>query len=374
MTSSTSTPPTSPKPVAPLVELPTLPKLRHIAPAPRDKPEYDIYHIPKGFEVVLVPKPSNGTSSDFSTGPSPTSPTSTAIPLSPAASVSSIHGSPSKLSPPTVKSPPNSSWRKRKNNGHIPRPKNCFMAYREHMQHEVLKKNPGMNNKHVSIIAAEMWKNEPEDVKQYWRARAQQLKLEHMAKYPNYKFSPKKKQSKSSNNNGLNGIKQENNSKIIKRSTIMTDGYSKDLLKNRETRVSPLFWGHYRSSSSDSIGSWTSDSTPSTPPSFIDDSAHSPPMFNSHQDHNRSPSPLRYEACLKVESNNLDQQHEWQRICDMPLEGEFFQTLLPPMEFDQHMHVEAPYYDSIECGSFLQHDAQLLNSFEFNPAVTMIIG
>ncbi|RIB10335.1 high mobility group box domain-containing protein, partial [Gigaspora rosea] len=77
-----------------------------------------------------------------------------------------------------------------KNNGHIPRPKNCFMAYREHMQHEVLKKNPGMNNKHVSVIAAEMWKNEPEEIKQFWRARAQQLKLEHMAKYPNYKFAP----------------------------------------------------------------------------------------------------------------------------------------------------------------------------------------
>ncbi|CAG8657245.1 10956_t:CDS:1, partial [Racocetra fulgida] len=262
------------------------------------------------------------------------------------------------------------SWRKRKNNGHIPRPKNCFMAYREHMQHEVLKKNPGMNNKHVSVIAAEMWKSEPEEIKQFWRARAQQLKLEHMAKYPNYKFAPKKKQSKSSNNNGLNGIKQVNNSKVIKRSSsssMMTNG---DLLKNRESRVAPLFWGgHYRSSSSDSICSWTSDSAPSTPPSFIDDSAHSPPMFNSHQDNNRSPSPLRFEACLKVESNNLDQQNEWQRICDMPFESGFFQELLPPMEFDQPMHVDAPYYDGIECGSFLQPDAQLLNSFEFNPII-----
>ncbi|CAG8445611.1 764_t:CDS:2 [Gigaspora rosea] len=316
MTSSTSTPPTSPNPVTPLVDPPTLPKLRHIAPAPRDKPEYDIYHIPKGYEVVLVPKTSNNTSPDFSTGP--TSPnSSTIIPLSPAASVSSIHGSPSKLSsPPLSKSPPNSSWRKRKNNGHIPRPKNCFMAYREHMQHEVLKKNPGMNNKHVSVIAAEMWKNEPEEIKQFWRAH---------------------------------------------------------LLKNRE---SPLFWGHYRSSSSDSIGSigsigsWTSDSAPSTPPSFaLDDSTNSPPMFNSHHD-NRSPSPLRFET-LKVESNNLDHQNDWQRICNMPLEGEFFQSLLPPpmMDFDPPMNVDTHYYDGIECGSFLQHDAQLLNSFEFNPVI-----
>ncbi|CAG8552268.1 5468_t:CDS:2, partial [Dentiscutata heterogama] len=339
MTSSTSTPPTSPKSISPLTDPPTLPKLRHIAPAPRDKPEYDIYHIPKGYEVVLVPKTSsNGTTPDFSTGPSPTSPTSNVIPLSPAASVSSIHGSPSKLSlSPPSKSPPNSSWRKRKNNGHIPRPKNCFMAYREHMQHEVLKKNPGMNNKHVSVIAAEMWKNEPEDVKQFWRA-------------------------------------------LIKRSSnLMTDGFTKDLLKNRENRVSPLFWGHYRSSSSDSIGSigsigsinsWTSDSAPSTPPSFIDDPTHSPPIFNSHHE-NRSPSPLRFET-LKVESNNnLDHQNDWQRICDMPLEGELFQSLLPPpiMDFDQSIHVDAPYYDDFESGSFLQPNTQLLNPFEFNPII-----
>ncbi|CAG8532962.1 18376_t:CDS:2 [Dentiscutata erythropus] len=263
---STSTPPTSPKSINPLTDPPTLPKLRHIAPAPRDKPEYDIYHIPKGYEVVLVPKTSSNGTTDFSTGP--TSPTSSVIPLSPAASVSSIHGSPSKLSlSPPSKSPPNSSWRKRKNNGHIPRPKNCFMAYREHMQHEVLKKNPGMNNKHVSVIAAEI------------------------------------------------------------------------------------------------------DSAPSTPPSFIDDPSHSPPIFNSHHD-NRSPSPLRFET-LKVESNNLDHQNDWQRICDMPLEGELFQSLLPPpmMDFDQPIHVDAPYYDDFESGSFLQPDTQLLNPFEFNHVI-----
>lgn len=48
------------------------------------------------------------------------------------------------------------------------------------MQRKVLAKNPGMNNKVASIIAAQMWSKEPaEDVKQFWRERAQQLKLEH---------------------------------------------------------------------------------------------------------------------------------------------------------------------------------------------------
>ncbi|PKY13986.1 HMG-box, partial [Rhizophagus irregularis] len=84
----------------------------------------------------------------------------------------------------------------RKNNGHIPRPKKCFMAYREHMQHKVLAENPGMNNKLVSVIAAQMWNKESDDVKQFWKDRAQQLKLEHKIKYPDYKFAPKKKSQK----------------------------------------------------------------------------------------------------------------------------------------------------------------------------------
>ncbi|RHZ72133.1 hypothetical protein Glove_245g18 [Diversispora epigaea] len=29
-------------------------KLRNIAPAPQNKPEYDVYHIPKGYEVLLL--------------------------------------------------------------------------------------------------------------------------------------------------------------------------------------------------------------------------------------------------------------------------------------------------------------------------------
>ncbi|CAG8447817.1 3208_t:CDS:2 [Acaulospora colombiana] len=350
----------------PLAESSALPKLRNIAPAPQGKPDYDVYHIPKGYEVLLVPKSSADASPSFA-GHLSTSPNNV-IPLSPAPSESSTQDSPKSSSKP---SPPNSSWRKRRNNGHIPRPKNCFMAYREQIQHKVLEENPGMNNKLVSVIAAKMWKEESEEVKQYWRERAQQLKLEHMMKYPNYKFAPKKKQSKTSSL----GVKP---TKAIKKPTdtkVLTEELAKDMLKRGYgNHEGPVLWGHYRSSSLDSIGSWTSDSNPPTPP-YIE---NSPPTFETNDPCDRSVSPLRYETCSKIDANNSPNSFthgDWSEMCDQfsSIDNGFFDSLLPPMEFSGNMNVDTPasngsYYfdedDEMEYGEgFIQPDSsQLLNS------------
>src|SRR5688572_4364539 len=59
-------------------------KLRQIAPAPTGKPDYDIYHIPKGYEVFLVSK--NETSDNL---PNAADSSSNPIPLSPTCSISS---------------------------------------------------------------------------------------------------------------------------------------------------------------------------------------------------------------------------------------------------------------------------------------------
>ncbi|CAG8532483.1 11253_t:CDS:1 [Acaulospora morrowiae] len=342
---------------------PTLPKLRQIAPAPQSKPDYDIYHIPKGFEVLLVPK-SSADASPSLTGHLSSSP-SNAIPLSPAPSESSIQDSPKSSSKP---SPPNSSWRKRRNNGHIPRPKNCFMAYREQIQRKVLEENPGMNNKLVSVIAAKMWNEETEEVKQFWRERAQQLKIEHMIKYPNYKFAPKKKQSKPNANCVKSG-------KVVKKSAdpkIMTEELAKDIMRSEysdpETVTHsfnnrPIFWSHCRSSSMDSIGSWTSDSAPPTPP-YID--SNSPPTFATHDFHDHS-SPLRYETCSKVDADSHPSsltENGWFGQCST-MGNDFLDTLLPSIEFDNGMNVDAstnsgPYY--------FEEDDEMEYAESFNPS------
>ncbi|RUO95491.1 high mobility group box domain-containing protein, partial [Jimgerdemannia flammicorona] len=85
---------------------------------------------------------------------------------------------------------------KKKNLKKIPRPKNCFMAYRMDKQHEIMKQWPGVNNKDISRIVGSMWKQESEEEKGRYKAIAEELKKCHAREYPGYKFSPKKKTQK----------------------------------------------------------------------------------------------------------------------------------------------------------------------------------
>ncbi|CAB4487638.1 uncharacterized protein OCT59_021946 [Rhizophagus irregularis] len=357
-------------------------KLRQIAPAPTEKPEYDIYHIPKGYEVYLVSKNGNPENSPSSSDSGP-------IPLSPTCSVTSSTSSNSSTSPKFIapkstsdnKITSQSSWRKRKNNGHIPRPKNCFMAYREHMQHKVLAENPGMNNKLVSVIAAQMWNKESDDVKQFWKDRAQQLKLEHKIKYPDYKFAPKKKSQKNSMN--PTGIKTP---KVISKKSphsnkLINEEFNRGLLLRRDDynqsvnfhppthneNSASAIWGHCRSNSVESVCSWTSgDSLPSTPPTFCD----------------RSSSPLRYESNdWNKMYNDFSSLNSSPHLTASNTAAGIYDTLLPPpiissTDYENSMHIDSgdsPYYniteeednlDNLEYREFLQPDnTQLLDTF-----------
>lgn len=64
----------------------------------------------------------------------------------------------------------------------IPRPSNCFIAYRMAIREKVKTGNPKMNGKEISQLAGKMWKSEPEYVKDHFRAIAEKLKAEHTSK------------------------------------------------------------------------------------------------------------------------------------------------------------------------------------------------
>ncbi|KAI9297092.1 sequence-specific DNA-binding high mobility group box protein, partial [Neoconidiobolus thromboides FSU 785] len=75
---------------------------------------------------------------------------------------------------------------------HIPRPKNCFMTYRQAKMEDILKAHGKINNKDISKLAGEMWNQEPEIIKEHFRKLAELGKIEHAKKYPNYKYCPRK--------------------------------------------------------------------------------------------------------------------------------------------------------------------------------------
>jgi hypothetical protein len=53
------------------------------------------------------------------------------------------------------------------------------MAYRMAVQRQILADRPNINSKEVSQIVGNMWKNEPEYVKEHFRSIAKKLKEEH---------------------------------------------------------------------------------------------------------------------------------------------------------------------------------------------------
>ncbi|CAI2181036.1 7221_t:CDS:1 [Funneliformis geosporum] len=299
--------------------------------------DYNVYHVPRGYDVLLVPMKvepdalSDSTCSPITDSPveSPVEPTSSSktkpmdIPKSKSPSSTNAKASAAAAAATATTTTRLSAYRKRKaDKNYIPRPKNCFMAYREHIKEKFLSEDPGMNNKVVSVLAANMWNNEPEDVKEYWRERAKQLKLEHKLKYPDYKFKPqKKKQNLKTTANPKTSTKAtgaRNNNKKSNSDTkiIFADGYGSEILGENNHQIGlegceeqddiylthlqkKTLFGHYRASSVDSVSSWTSDSTASTPllsPFVGSPASLSPPTFQFGNQFGRSSSALRYEA------------------------------------------------------------------------------
>lgn len=363
--------------------------------------DYNVYHVPRGYDVLLVPKTDEPTTPE-ATSPLPALGQSPMVVPSDAPSESELPSKPmdipksakqpqsppqsqqqqqeqqqqqqqqSPTSPdtptatpttPNTTTPPTrlSAYRKRKaDKNYIPRPKNCFMAYREHIKEKFLTENPTMNNKVVSVLAANMWNGEPEDVKEYWRERARQLKAEHKQKYPDYKFKPQKKKQnlKTANGQTKPAGKTSSRSKKVAAAAaanaattngasdpskiVFTDGFGGELVaehpysqmvsvdgptgEEQEEVPVPLhkkpFFGHYRASSVDSVSSWTSDSTASTPllsPFVGSPASYSPPTFLCNNQLGRSPSALRFESAsfsssdegsLVLSPNQLSQHHQ----------------------------------------------------------------
>lgn len=62
----------------------------------------------------------------------------------------------------------------------IPRPINCFMAYRLDMQKVIVDRCPGANHRDISKIVAKWWRQEPESVKEKYKIVAEMAKQEHL--------------------------------------------------------------------------------------------------------------------------------------------------------------------------------------------------
>jgi HMG (high mobility group) box len=64
--------------------------------------------------------------------------------------------------------------------GHeIPRPKNCFLTYRNEVAAKLIEYGIDNNSRNISKLVANLWRHESENVKQRYRDKAKQEKLKH---------------------------------------------------------------------------------------------------------------------------------------------------------------------------------------------------
>lgn len=74
--------------------------------------------------------------------------------------------------------------------GHIPRPRNAFILFRSFFYAQTREGKININQNALSCAAAAAWKELPEDGKKTFRKQAEDEKLMHYKKHPNYVYTP----------------------------------------------------------------------------------------------------------------------------------------------------------------------------------------
>ncbi|KAF2196947.1 hypothetical protein GQ43DRAFT_341549, partial [Delitschia confertaspora ATCC 74209] len=73
-----------------------------------------------------------------------------------------------------------------------PRPRNCFILYRDSESKRIKAQCPEMSVQEISKIVGQQWRSGGPELQAYWKLLARKEKEEHARRYPDYKYSPRK--------------------------------------------------------------------------------------------------------------------------------------------------------------------------------------
>ncbi|KAI5799989.1 hypothetical protein EDC01DRAFT_612700 [Geopyxis carbonaria] len=78
----------------------------------------------------------------------------------------------------------------------IPRPRNAFILFRQHHHAAVVAQHPGKPNPEISKIIGQMWKSSSDEIKSVWQSHADEEKRQHIQRYPQYRYQPRRNAKK----------------------------------------------------------------------------------------------------------------------------------------------------------------------------------
>ncbi|KAG0429825.1 hypothetical protein HPB47_023253 [Ixodes persulcatus] len=73
----------------------------------------------------------------------------------------------------------------------IPRPANAFMLFAQEQRRKVAAQHPQENNKRVSTLLGQLWRDLPKDQMELYHQRANDVASEHRQRYPDYVYNPR---------------------------------------------------------------------------------------------------------------------------------------------------------------------------------------
>ena len=90
---------------------------------------------------------------------------------------------------------------------HVKRPMNAFMVWSQIERRKMAEVYPDMHNAEISRRLGRRWKLLTESERRPYIQRSEKLREEHMRKYPDYKYRPKKKNKPTVNGKPISGVK-----------------------------------------------------------------------------------------------------------------------------------------------------------------------
>ncbi|CAG8458425.1 1641_t:CDS:2 [Diversispora eburnea] len=151
------------------------------------------YFIPEGFEPVLVPNDSQAeTVANLLENSRPVS----TVPNVPRMLPDTDICLPSFALPCGVNGQKKDNSSKNGKNKKPPRPPNAFILYRRLKQPSIVASHQGITNNEVSKEIGKMWHEESMEERNKFQKMAEAAKEEHMRKYPEYRYRPRRPQER----------------------------------------------------------------------------------------------------------------------------------------------------------------------------------
>ncbi|KAL1747344.1 hypothetical protein HDZ31DRAFT_61401 [Schizophyllum fasciatum] len=155
---------------------------------------------------------------------------------------SSPDHSPSPDASSSASTPKTASRRAREDPNYIPRPPNAYILFRRDYAAKI-RKSTESDQRKISEIVTAAWKTTSEEVKEYYKQWSLDLKHEHLAKYPGYKYKPRPRGEIQRRKTNRNNDYETARCKLL--AELVAQGYGGESLEEEVQRREPELQAMY---------------------------------------------------------------------------------------------------------------------------------